>query len=193
MGWESKGSLGGLARRAKEAVDPALRQIADDGGTLMTQRVRENTPVGKNMKPLKGQRRSPPGTLKESIQQKQVVKIQDSHGKGWESGAYTDVIYGPYVEEGTGLWGPRHAKYRIEPKDPNGVLAFFARARSPEGKPHLDSNYDVVEGQLVFTKYVMHPGSPGQHMFAIGAAAAEAEFERVAAQGLQEWEKRSER
>jgi hypothetical protein len=179
MGWESKGSLSGFVQRSKEAVDPALRQIADDGGRFMTQRVIENTPVETS-------------ALRDSIRQKAVLKVETVAGPGWESGAFTEVLYGLHVEEGTGLWGPKHAKYRIEPKDPDGVLAFYARVRTPEGKPQLDASYNPVEGQLVFARYVMHPGSPGQHMFALGATVTEASYDEIAERGLQEWKRRSE-
>lgn len=178
MGWKSRGTLAGLVRKSKDAVDPALRIMADDGGQEMTDRVVENTPVET-------------GELRTSIQQKAVVRVESASGAAWESGAFTEVVYAAYVEEGTGLWGPRHAKYRIEPKDPNGVLAFYVRVRTPEGRVQFDGNYNPVEGNLVFAKYVMHPGSPGQHMFAIGASFIEAEFDHITRRGLEEWVRRS--
>lgn len=191
MGWTTTkaGGVSDLVKRSMDAVDPALEMMAEDGGQALVDRVQENTPIGKEQQPLRGQAAPPvPGTLRDSIQQRPVRRIEG----GFESGAFTDVLYAPYVEEGTGLFGPRHAKYKIEPKTPDGVLAFFARARSPEGKPILDTHYNPAEGGVVFAKYVMHPGSPGQHMFAIGATFVEAEFENLMDRGAQEWKRLSE-
>ena len=80
----------------------------------------------------------------------------------YESGAESELEYAPYVEHGTGLWGPKHAKYLIVPKRPDGWLRWI----------------DPDTGNPVFAKRVMHPGSPGNHMFEIGVAIAEQEFER---------------
>ena len=92
-------------------------------------------------------------------------------GMVYESGAETDVEYAPYVEHGTGLWGPRHAKYEIKPKRPDGWLRWI----------------DPVTGDPVFAKRVMHPGSPGNHMFAFGAAIAEHEFDQFVQPILSRW------
>lgn len=170
-------SLTDFVQSAKAAVDPALRIMAEDGSKYMVRIVRENTPV-ETMK------------LRDSIQESPIKPVAEG---GYESGAFTDVSYGPHVEHGTGLWGPKHAKYKIEPKDPNGVLAFFvgkgAQARLSNGK----YTGGVSEGKLVFARYVMHPGSPGQHMFATGVAWIEASFDEVTDRGLNEWARRSER
>lgn len=179
MGWSTRGgSLADMVRKSNDAVDPALRQMADDGGRVMTERTVENTPVET-------------GELRASIKQKAVIRVESVNGAAYESGAYTDVIYAAYVEEGTGLWGPKHAKYRIEPKTPGGVLAFYVNMKTPEGKTHFDGSYNPVEGNLVFARYVMHPGSPGQHMFAIGATFVEAEFDHLMQRGVEEWVRRS--
>jgi hypothetical protein len=42
-------------------------------------------------------------------------------------------------------------------------------------------------GDRVFAKEVLHPGSPGQHMVAIGAHMTEAEFEQAAQPTLDKW------
>jgi hypothetical protein len=77
---------------------------------------------------------------------------------GYRSGVHNDVKYAPYVEYGTGIYGPKHRPYPITPKDPNGMLAWR----------------DPVTGRWVFAKKVMHPGSPGNHMLAIAAHVVEA-------------------
>jgi hypothetical protein len=177
MSWTIKRTLSDLLDDTIEAVDPACRTVAEDGAKMMVRVVKQNTPVDN-------------GFLRDSIQTSPTkVTVSQLGEKAYESGAFTEVDYAPHVEHGTGLWGPKHAKYRIEPKDPNGVLAFYVRGPSvASGK-----GYDVAEGNLVFAKYVMHPGSPGQHMFATGAALVEASFDEVAARGLNQWARDSER
>ena len=177
MGYTSRKSLTTLARRAQRNVDPALKQVADDGGKLMVEKVQENTPVDTRV-------------LRNSIRKRPVRLTTWRGAPTYESGAYTEVEYGPHVEHGTGLWGPKNAKYRIEPKDPNGVLAFFVKG-SPSGI--ASGAGSTSEGTLVFARYVMHPGSPGQHMFAIGVAFVEASFDEVAQRGLNTWATRTER
>lgn len=180
MGFEFTGdSLSDFVGRSKDAVDPAIRQMVEDGGDAVVRWVVQNTPVETHH-------------LRDSINKIRLRRVRTESGEGWESGAETDVDYAPHVEDGTGLWGPKHAKYRIEPKKPGGVLAFFARMKTPEGKPVLSPDNNPVEGQLVFARYVMHPGSPGQHMFATGVAMAEARFDQITQAGLDQWVRRSE-
>lgn len=101
------------------------------------------------------------GRLRSSYATKPVARGMDERGDPmWTSGVETDVEYAPYVEHGTGLWGPQHRKYEIRPKDPDGTLHWV----------------DPRTGRDVFAKRVMHPGSPGAHMFSVGAAATEAEL-----------------
>lgn len=185
MGYTSRRSLERLVERTRRNVPPALRDIADDGGTVMTRAVTQNTPVDTEQ-------------LRQSITKKPVTagQLRDAGGRfmsgmSYESGTFTEVEYAPHVEHGTGLWGPKSAKYRIEPKDPNGVLAFYVKG-SPTGLSSRRGG-GTAEGTLVFAKYVLHPGSPGQHMFATGAAFTESRFDEIAAKGLNEWARKSER
>lgn len=71
------------------------------------------------------------------------------------SGVGTFVDYAPHVEYGTGLWGPKAAKYPITPKKPGGWLRWYG----PDGRP-------------IFARRVMHPGSPGRYMLHKGGDAA---------------------
>lgn len=97
------------------------------------------------------------GELAASWHEKPVTPGESLLGdKTLETGIETEVDYAPYVEHGTGLWGPKHAPYPIRPKTPGGVLHFFTK-----------------EGAEVFTKLVMHPGSPGAHMVATSIAMLE--------------------
>lgn len=147
--------------RAPTAEHRACRRMAKRMGEVTTARVRELTPVGEKNPFDPRQAAYVPGHLKASIREKPVVETVGARGERvFESGAGTDVEYAPFVEHGTGLWGPFHAKYLIVPKKPGGFLLW----------------YDIQTGRPMFRHRVMHPGSPGHHMFALGVAAAEHEF-----------------
>jgi len=72
------------------------------------------------------------------------------------------------LESGSGLWGPKHAKYPIRPKNPGGMLRWR----------------DRKTGEFRTAKLVMHPGIHGQHMMFYAAGmldhTAEALLEPVA-------------
>lgn len=160
-------SLAALFDRDEEQIlGRMIHDLTDTGGKVMTRRITELTPVGHQPHDAG----YIPGHLRESMQQKVVVSFPHAGGTRYESGTETWVSYAPYVEHGTGLWGPRRAKYEIRPKDPNGWLRFIGR-----------------DGQPVFAKRVMHPGSPGAHMFARGVALTELEFEELAQGRLDRW------
>lgn len=76
---------------------------------------------------------------------------------GWAGYLRTEVDYAQHVEHGTGIFGPQGHPYTIKPKKPGGVLTWI----------------DKDTGERVFAKSVRHPGSPGQHMLAIGAVMAD--------------------
>lgn len=124
----------------------------------MTKVVKERTPVDTRH-------------LKESISQKITVLYPRLGTWVAESGTETNVEYAPHVEFGTGLWGPRAARYEIRPRNPNGWLSWI----------------DAATGERIFAKRVMHPGSPGSHMFAIGASLTEHAFDRIVDPALQLW------
>jgi len=133
------------------AIDRGCRRMAERMGTHMTAVVKQNTPIDH-------------GTLRAEIHEKLMVVYRNARGETvYETGSESSLEYAPYVEHGTGLWGPKHARYEIRPKRPDGWLRWI--------DPHT--------GQPVFAKRVMHPGSPGNHMFAIGTAIAEHEFPMV--------------
>lgn len=107
----------------------------------------------------------------------------------WEGTVFTEVSYAEYVERGTGLWGPKHAKYKIEPKTPGGVLAFEPYMRHASGAVVLDIGHNVVKGGTIMVRYVMHPGSPGAAMFRIGAVITEHEADEWSYRALRMWER----
>lgn len=157
----------------RELIDGVCRDLAMTGGRKMTEWTRINTPVGHQ--PFTED--YIPGALRESIRQKLLVVTFSLRGMVYESGCETNLSYAPYVEEGTGLYGPHRQMYEIRPKNPNGWLKFT----------------DQKTGEVIFARKVMHPGSPGSHMFAIGAVMAEADFHLFGQRILQEWSRRQER
>lgn len=140
------GSVASLfGERAQDATAVAARRMAYKGGRRMVEVTRINTPVES-------------GHLRESWR---IVTVDKSVRRGvpsYESGVETEVSYAPYVEHGTGLFGPKHAKYIIRPKTPGGVLHWIGPG-----------------GEHVFAREVHHPGSPGNHMVAIAAEVVEFE------------------
>jgi hypothetical protein len=176
MGWEGKSthsrppSYTDFVDHALAQVDESMMVMAMDARNAMVDNTQRNTPVSD---PSPGEPVHLPH-LRDEIEGKPVIVEPRPNGRVYETGAVTFVEYAPYVEDGTGMWGPHHAPYPIEPT-PGGLLSWVG----PDGKRR-------------FAKRVMHPGSPGQHMFAIGAALTEHEFERIADHGLREWERRVE-
>jgi hypothetical protein len=142
----------------EEPAAHAARAMADAGGEFQRKRTEELTPTDS-------------GHLRSSWKKKPVLIVVDPLGRRvYESGVETGVDYAPYVEWGTGLWGPKHAKYPIRPKKPGGWLHWV----SPDG-------------QDVFAKLVMHPGSPGRHMVAIAVAESEGAVHAICEPALQGW------
>lgn len=127
---------------AQEATAVAARRMAERGGDKMVDVAVANTPIDS-------------GNLRTSWYQLPTTKGMYRGAPSYTSGVATDVPYAPYVEHGTGLFGPKKAKYVIRPKNPGGMLSW------------------VGPGGRVFAHEVMHPGSPGQHMVAIAGEVAE--------------------
>ena len=73
-----------------------------------------------------------------------------STARGWKGEISNSTSYAAFVESGTGLYGPEHASYVIKPKRPGGMLRWIGK-----------------DGQVVFARFVIHPGSPGNHMLSI--------------------------
>lgn len=98
-------------------------------------------------------------------------------GLGFEGQWFNDLEYAPYVNYGTGLYGPEHRKYLIVPKNPGGVLHWV----------------DQLTGEDRFAKAVLHPGSPGHHMLEISADWLEASWTKLMRPVLNNWAKEVER
>lgn len=156
-----------------EPTEATLVRMANDGGDKMVELTVKNTPIGFPRGEARGFRG---GNLRSSWYQLPVRRHRSALGSGWESGVATDVDYAPFVEHGTGKWGPKGAPYIIEPRRPGGVLHWI----------------DPVTGKDVFARRVRHPGSPGHHMVAIAAAVVEGTLGEVLAAALEEWQRAQE-
>src|SRR5262245_34093277 len=132
------GRRGGLTPFFTEETRAVSRSIAERGGNEMQEWTIKNTPIDS-------------GNLRTSWYVLPVKRIRHLLGPAYQSGTETRVEYAPYVEHGTGLWGPSKSKYWIRPKNPDGYLRWR----------------DRETGQWVYAKAVRHPGSPPQHMVAI--------------------------
>lgn len=131
---------------AQAVTAAAVKKMCEEGGDHIMSVTRMNTPVKS-------------GELRGSWKRSPAAPDAALGGPAWRTSVSTDVSYAPYVEHGTGLFGPKHAPYIIKPKNPSGSLRF------------------VVDGKIVFAKEVLHPGSPGNHMLEIGMLVTQAAIE----------------
>lgn len=132
----------------------------------------KNTPIGGRFAPG-----GLGGNLRSSWYTEGPAHKMSLSGMEWSGSVNTNVDYAPHVEYGTGLWGPKHAKYLIKPKVPGGTLSWV----------------DPVTRKRRFAKSVMHPGSPGAHMLLNAAVKTEAMFGLIAEPALKEWAREAER
>lgn len=183
MGYKGQ-KIGPVLRRLEKATNPTGRRLADAMVGRGKSNIEKNTPVETYH-------------LRNSYKRTRIEHKQDStlgytsfrwSMWVWTGKVYTEVEYAPFVEAGTGLWGPRRAKYKIQPKKPGGVLAFTPYERLPGGAVILDvQGKPTAGGDTVVVRFVMHPGSPGQHMFRIGATLTEEEYKEWSAEPLRLW------
>jgi len=159
--------LRSIPQRCQTLVGEAANTICDEATDYMLETVKVNTPVSHN-----------PGVpgyewvagggdgihLREEIRRTEVQQ----HAGVYEAKVGSDKSYVLYVEYGTGLYGPKHAKYLIEPTSPGGLLRF------------------PMHGKMVSARYVWHPGSPGQHMFLYGGRMTELSMRQLAVRGLEQ-------
>lgn len=175
-------TLHDLIDSMREPTSDAAREMAEDAADRMVEVTKRNTPVSGGIEDM-----DHPEHLRDTITRRELLVYPEAGALAYESGAETHVEYAPFVEEGTGLWGPHHAKYVIRPKKPGGWLSWL----SSKAFTRRDGTV-VPAGTRVFAREVMHPGSPGNHMFAIGAAITQDEFEQIAEEALRRWKNRIE-
>lgn len=120
---------------AEEPLKRALRNMADAGGDRLHEWLGHFTPIKT-------------GNLATSWYREETKRELHGTTTAYVARVATDVDYAPYVNYGTGLWGPEHRKYLIEPHPPNKWLHWI----------------DPLTGKDVFARRVWHTGSPGAHM-----------------------------
>lgn len=153
-----------IPNRAESLIPEVARVIVDDGIDYMLRMVKENTPVSEAL-PVEGYEHIPGGDgihLRDEIHTDEQVVIDGIH----ERHVGSNKPYVRYVEEGTGLYGDKHAKYLISPLTPGGML-----------------RWPGADGHWHFARLVWHPGSPGQHMFLIGGELTERSMQEIRARG----------
>lgn len=145
-----------------------LRDLTETGGELLKDWITRNTPIKF-------------GTLRGSWYRTPVSRSSQgvllAAAKSYITWVRTEVDYAPMVEWGTGLWGPHASRYPI----PGG---WSGPRPMPPGRW---MTWIGAGGQRHFAKLVSHPGSPGAHMVAIGAAMTEHTFEAAAQPRLRQW------
>lgn len=141
-------------RTAPVAVVAAAREVAE-----------KNTPIDT-------------GDLRAAwISDKKTSRVMMFVGLGTQAQWSNKLEYAPYVNYGTGLYGPEHKMYLILPKKPGGSLHWV----------------DKLTGQDVYSKKVLHPGSPGNYMLEISADFIEATWTKIVKPFLRVWARTTER
>lgn len=158
MPYEATGSLQDMI--SPEACALTAREIADAGLDAFQANVRRNTPIDTN--PYRDRPGRPRGTLRESIERTPVDRGRTPAGPAYRGRVFTEDDVAPFVEWDTA---------------PHEIRARFAKALRWRDA-----------GGLNFRKAVMHPGTQGQHMFAIGANLTEHELPGIAAPALARWQ-----
>lgn len=134
-------------------VDQARASLRRIGSTLATRALASTVVEVEEIVENQAARHNGTGALVRSIYKKRI-------NDGWEIGHDPRVApHAVFVHWGTGLWGPKRAKYPIKPK----------RKRALRW---------AVGGAFVFAKGVMHPGIKGDPWLTRAARAAPAIFQR---------------
>jgi hypothetical protein len=153
MGYHATASLEEMIH--PEACERTAREIADDGLEHFQSHVRRNTPIDTN--PYRDRPGRPRGSARESVKRTPVRHVNTATGPAFVGSVFSDDEVFPFIEWDT----PPHT---IRPKEPGGTLHWRDRS----------------SGEHRFAKEVHHPGTKGQHPFAIGAAVTEAELDTIA-------------
>lgn len=179
--WTHGSSLVDWVDQVENELPTLGHRIAQDGLDALQHNIEINTPVETR-------------TLRNSYQQSDIdyEAVMANGGYlayAWTGRVFTEVEYALFVERGTGLWGPKRAKYKIEPKQPGGVLAFRPYMRGANGAVILDVAGGVTKGGLIVARFVLHPGSPGHAMFRIGAVLTEHQIHEWSQNGLRQFQR----
>lgn len=150
-------SLGSYTGRIADNTPRVARRLVIRGEQRLQYHIKRRTPTatGKLRMSIKTEH----GDRWEFIGASMVRNQHSTRGKMMRElrgSVYSDVEYAPYVEYDTGRYGPNpggegRGRYAIVPRR-SKILVF------------------VIDGRVIFTNKVRHPGSKGKHMFARGAA-----------------------
>ena len=149
----------------------AARKMAVRGAEEFKRNVVQNTPIDDSPFPSRE-----PGTARKSWRVKPIEVLTMLSADTYVTGVETEDPVARYLEEGTGLYGPKHKAYIIRPKDPDGYLRFYSRKT----------------GQWVFAKQVLHPGIHAQRPLATGAAITEHQLAKTLQVELWRWKHEQE-
>lgn len=150
-------------------VDQARESLRRIGGTLATRALASTVVDVEEIVENQAARHNGTGALVRSIYKK---RIHD----GWEIGHDPRVApHAVFVHWGTGLWGPKRAKYPIKPKNKKALRWVGAGFVGPVNP---NATGKVGRSGFVFAKGVMHPGIKGDPWLTRAARAAPAIFQR---------------
>jgi hypothetical protein len=144
-------------------VKDALDAMANRGGDELHEWISQYTPIRT-------------GNLATSWYRERTKRELHGTAMAHISRVATDVDYAPYVNYGTGLFGPQHKKYLIEPHPPKTLLVWT--------DPHT--------GRTMAAPRVWHPGSPGSYMVERGVVWVESTLQETMAPELEKWKAAAE-
>jgi hypothetical protein len=144
-------------------VRDALNAMAKTGGDRLHAMIAELTPIRT-------------GNLATSWYREITERKLHGTTMAYVSRVATDVDYAPYVNYGTGLFGPKHTKYLIEPHPPRQFLSWI----------------DPLTGQRRFARRVWHPGSEGAHMVERAVGAIEGFLQEIMTPDLEAYKRAQE-
>lgn len=151
-----------------ELAEAAVRDMADEGGEWLLERVIANTPVSYHRVALQHQGFKvdrAPGTLKRSWRLRpNTERVRERGATGYSREVYTEDPVAPFVENDTRphTIRPRHASHLVFRVWPTG--------------------------RLVRAKVVHHPGTRGAHMVLTAVNAAHVNFDRIVDEPLRRWQ-----
>jgi hypothetical protein len=152
-----------------ELAQKAVADMADDGGDWLLDRIVEFTPTSHHahwagMLGFGAERERAPGTLKRSwYREPGVWRVRRGAYNGYEAKVATNDPIAPYVEDDT--------RPHIIRAKPGKSLRFRA----------------WPTGEVVYARFVRHPGTTGRHMVLSAEAAAKVSFALICEPRLQRW------
>lgn len=149
-----------LARLEQTAIDQAIDRAGNKAALYLEGEIKnEITPFTKT------------GRLRSSIRWARKGRFR------WAIG--TDVEYARPLEEGSGLYGPRRAKYRIEPKKKK-ALAWPAAGATIAGLGHgPGGSAKGANSSMIVRRSVMHPGVRPKRYMRSAIQRSRAAVERI--------------